>query len=73
MFDFNLNGSNVIAFNLILVELGFLLGFLVANKINNIKGKNKAKENKNNKCLEDVLEDDTLANTPLDDRGDYYE
>lgn len=28
---------------------------------------------KANKCLEDILEDDTLANTPFDDRGDYYE
>lgn len=49
MFDFNLNGSNVIAFNLILIELGFLLGFLAANKINNIKCKKKTKENK--KCM----------------------
>lgn len=48
MFDFNLNGSNVIAFNLILIELGFLLGFLVANKINNIKGK---KKKGNKKCM----------------------
>lgn len=26
---------------------------------------------KANKCLEDILEDDALTNTPLDDRGDY--
>ena len=73
MWSFDLNGSNLLAYNLIMLELGFLLGFLVANKIKNTKHKKKAKENKSNKCLEDVLEDESLANTPLDDRGDYYE
>jgi len=48
MWSFNLTGSNVIAYGLVMLELGFLLGFIIGIKIINKTQKKGTKHEKSN-------------------------
>ena len=39
MWSFDLTGSNILAYGLVMLELGFLLGFIIGNKIARIQKK----------------------------------